>query len=369
MIVSLPSNGAEMGNWKSNSRYVFQQESVIAGHYVVIGAYQDLDNAEKLLRRVKAVGLDPKSFRYTSKDIYYIYMFIDDSYEEAHRVSRKLREVNFIRDAWVFSAKAKGPLTASLLASADTSNKDILTDVIASTDVTTVVENKEDKPVKKRKYKIPKEFQEDEKSGKSDEFLSMDGARSTENTTPSQKSSANNTQKKSRKEAEVATTNHQKGAKGNRKLYDSSSPSIGKLVSAKKGEMIVFENILFHKNASVLRKTSADELSRLNRLLQTNKDMNIKIHGHTNGDFKGEIILLTEDDNRFFKQSGKNIIVKGDDKKLSRERANVLKRYLVSNGINETRIQVQGWGDRRMLYPKDHLKSSKNRRVEIEVLE
>ena len=302
-------------------------------HYVVIGAFKDLKNASKLIRRVASVGLEPKYFLNKERRLYYVYIVIYDNIAAAFHVSSKLREVNFIKDAWVFSTEVDEPLSERFIASVEVKDSELLSDVSKE------APRKKAKPV----ASPPK--------------------------VTSQESSAAGSAVKDSNPAPVERKKEPKEEPSENIFKPTSSKAINELVKADKGDVIIFEDLLFHKNSSVLRKVSKDEMLRLNDVLKKKTNLRIKIHGHTNGDFKGEVYLLAENDDRFFKLSGRNKVVKGDDKLLSAERARVIKRYLGSQGISVDRIETYGWGDRRMLYPKGHLKAPQNRRVEIEVLE
>lgn len=302
-------------------------------HYVIIGAFRELKNADKLIRRVTSVGFEPKYFLNKEKRLYYVYIVIYDDIKSAHRVSAKLRDINFIEDAWVFSTETGEPLSERLIASAEVKSSILLSDAGTS-------------QAAQRTSSASASSNEIKKENRG--------------TTPSETTGSPAPEAKKAKPKEEATPTTFKS---------TSSAAINQLVRADKGDIVVFNNLLFHKNSSVLRKVSKDEMERLNDVLQTKSNLRIKIHGHTNGDFKGEVYLLAENDDRFFKLSGRNKVVRGDDKLLSAERAKVIKRYLGARGISGERIEIQGWGDRRMLYPKGHLKAPLNRRVEIEILD
>ena len=248
-------------------------------------------------------------------------------------MSAKLRDINFIKDAWVFSTETGEPLSERLIASAEVKSSILLSDAGTS-------------QAAQRTSSASASSNEIKKENRG--------------TTPSETTGSPAPEAKKAKPKEEATPTTFKS---------TSSAAINQLVRADKGDIVVFNNLLFHKNSSVLRKVSKDEMERLNDVLQTKSNLRIKIHGHTNGDFKGEVYLLAENDDRFFKLSGRNKVVRGDDKLLSAERAKVIKRYLGARGISGERIEIQGWGDRRMLYPKGHLKAPLNRRVEIEILD
>ena len=55
-----------------------------------------------------------------------------------------------------------------------------------------------------------------------------------------------------------------------------------------------------------------------------------------------------------------------DNQKLSNARAKTIKRYLVSNGINETLLSIEGKGDQFPIASNDTEEGrEQNRRVEI----
>lgn len=326
---------------------ILEADTAKNGHYVVIGAFKERKNVTNLVDRVRSVGFEPKHFFNEQRGLHYVYIFIYDDLSVAKRVSKKLREVKFIKDAWVFSSETDEPLTEKLIAQVQDPKEKIYADV--------------------SKDKKPSNSQEVEKMKKN---IGIPNESSENSDTITREPPINS----SMKELEAKNTVDSKPSETTavkiivpNELAENSD-ALKQLASAKQGDLVVFDNILFHKNSSVLRKLSKDEIGRLEYVLGANPDLKIKIHGHTNGDFKGEVYLLADNDSRFFKLSGRNKVVKGDDILLSQKRAEVIKRYLVQQGLDASRIETKGWGHKKMLFPKDHLKASQNRRVEIEVL-
>jgi len=58
----------------------------------------------------------------------------------------------------------------------------------------------------------------------------------------------------------------------------------------------------------------------------------------------------------------------GSAKRLSEERGNVIKAFLVNNGIDEKRLHVKAWGGKRPIHDKHSTRAGENVRVEIEIL-
>jgi len=56
-------------------------------------------------------------------------------------------------------------------------------------------------------------------------------------------------------------------------------------------------------------------------------------------------------------------------KKLSELRAETVRNYLIRHGISKDRMELKGWGGKKMLYKKLDPEAIKNVRVEIEILE
>jgi outer membrane protein OmpA-like peptidoglycan-associated protein len=109
------------------------------------------------------------------------------------------------------------------------------------------------------------------------------------------------------------------------------------------------------------------ELNTLLQLLQENPNYKIRLHGHTNGNYHGKIISIGPEKN-FFSLTGSAQRV-GSAKELSYNRAEVVKEYLVSQGIDPNRMELKGWGGRRPIYDKNSTNAQKNVRVVVEILE
>lgn len=137
----------------------------------------------------------------------------------------------------------------------------------------------------------------------------------------------------------------------------------------KTGDVATMYNVFFRNDAVVMESSSQYELNSLLEMLKENENYQIIIHGHTNGNKSGKIIKLTEENPNFFVITEENKSGYGSAKKLSTERALTIKKYLVSNGISEERMKVQGWGGKKMIYDKYSVDAKKNVRVEIEILE
>jgi outer membrane protein OmpA-like peptidoglycan-associated protein len=111
------------------------------------------------------------------------------------------------------------------------------------------------------------------------------------------------------------------------------------------GETIKLNNVFFEAGLPVLKPESYPELNRLIEILKENPGIAIELAGHT--DHKGDAATLL---------------------KLSEDRVKTVKSYLVTSGINESRIAGTGYGDTRPVAPSDTEENSQlNRRVEFKI--
>lgn len=111
------------------------------------------------------------------------------------------------------------------------------------------------------------------------------------------------------------------------------------------GESIKLNNIFFEAGLANLKSESYHELDRLVTILKQNQNIHIELEGHT--DNKGSASVLM---------------------KLSQDRVESVKEYLVTHGIDRNRITGKGYGATRPVAPSDSEEnSSLNRRVEFKI--
>jgi outer membrane protein OmpA-like peptidoglycan-associated protein len=109
----------------------------------------------------------------------------------------------------------------------------------------------------------------------------------------------------------------------------------------------VLRNIYFNFNKATFQPSSLNELSKLERMMQQNPGLRIRISGHTD-----------------------RIGSASYNKKLSQQRANAVKNYLVKKGVDPRRVQSIGYGEESPLASNDDELEGRelNRRVEFEVI-
>lgn len=132
-----------------------------------------------------------------------------------------------------------------------------------------------------------------------------------------------------------------------------------------KGDIQVMFQVFFFKDAAIMRPESRYEINALKEMLQENPNMKVRIHGHTNGNASGKIIEAA--DKNFYSLANSTESY-GSAKKLSEERAEIIKAFLISEGIAADRMVVKAWGGKKPIFDKMHSQAQANVRVEIEVL-
>ncbi|MES2679718.1 MAG: OmpA family protein [Bacteroidota bacterium] len=113
--------------------------------------------------------------------------------------------------------------------------------------------------------------------------------------------------------------------------------------SPETNEVITLENVFFATNKSELVMESYPELDKLAKYLKREIDVDITINGHTD-----------------------NAGNEGKNRDLSEERAKAVAEYLISKGVEPTRISYNGFGSQQPIASNDTEEGKqKNRRVEF----
>lgn len=136
-----------------------------------------------------------------------------------------------------------------------------------------------------------------------------------------------------------------------------------------KGDIATLYNVYFYNDAAVMLPESKYELNNLFTMMQENPGCKVMLHGHTNGNGRGKIIMVGPSKD-FFSLSKDDVVNESASaKELSGARAQVIKDWLVSQRIGADRIEVKAWGGGRMLHDKNSQHARRNVRVEVEILE
>jgi outer membrane protein OmpA-like peptidoglycan-associated protein len=140
------------------------------------------------------------------------------------------------------------------------------------------------------------------------------------------------------------------------------------MVRYHKGDIATLYHVYFYNDAAIMQPESKYELNKLHDMMKANPNYRIRLHGHTNGNSFGKIISMGPSKD-FFSVNATDVKEgTGSSKELSGQRAEVIKEWLVAQGIAAERMEVKAWGGKRMLHDRNSNNARKNVRVEVEVL-
>jgi outer membrane protein OmpA-like peptidoglycan-associated protein len=127
--------------------------------------------------------------------------------------------------------------------------------------------------------------------------------------------------------------------------YNGQNTDTIRLHKFEAGELTKLEQVYFSAGLPEIMEESYAQLNRLRDLLILNPSISIEIHGHVNLD----------------ENSAKKA------QKLSKQRAMMVKKYLVLNGVSPERLYPIGFGSTKPVFakPQDEDQKEANRRVEI----
>lgn len=112
------------------------------------------------------------------------------------------------------------------------------------------------------------------------------------------------------------------------------------------GEAVRLSHLIFSEGKAVIKPESFDELDELVALMKGNPKVEIQLEGHT--DIRGN--------------ANANL-------KLSEDRTEAVKKYLVSKGIEKSRIETKAFGGSQPISREDSEEArALNRRVEMRIL-
>jgi len=135
-------------------------------------------------------------------------------------------------------------------------------------------------------------------------------------------------------------------ANGKGKNYREITNKSLKLIPIEEGQIVRLNNIFFAFGKATLSKESFPELDRIGITMNDNKKLFIEIGGHTDNIGGNETNL-----------------------KLSQDRADSVREYLIGKGIEPDRVQSKGYGETKPVAKNDTPEGQQiNRRVEFRIL-
>ena len=387
-----------------------QLNTVNDGDYVVvIGAFSIQQNAVNFTSKASLQNMDAKYEMNQNRNLYYVYVLTTSDKQQAIDEAMRLRKESPYNDTWVFhgnlgsaNAARQGsdidPATTEKISDVTTNDPQVPTTAETNGEKTAVVAaatlpekdvatKEEDAVVESPEVEITgKAFffkieRADDKTQIEGDVNVMDVERSRKIGTYTGNKRVGITDPKN-KEGNVSFICEIFGYRKIQRDLNFTNP-VGdditvdekqttvipfELVRLQKGDIAVMYNVFFFKDAAIMRPESRFEVTSLLTMLQENPKYKIRIHGHTNGGAHGRIISLNEGNTDYFALNNTKDGI-GSAKELSEQRAEVVKEFLVTNGIEAGRMEVKAWGGKKPIYDKHSPQAQSNVRVEIEILE
>ena len=372
-------------------------------NYVVVGAFAQPSNAVHFTEKVKNHHLTAEYAINPLRNLFYVYVLHTDDKGAAIDQAKKLREEPLFADAWVFTGvlgEQANPVKGSDINPTTGKTQEVKQadpEKVAEPVVTppVVEEKKEEVKPTETVAATPPPIVEDVEGAKKFLFKITTGGKEMAgdvdlmdldkskprkfatyrgnevvNVKPINKSGNVSFDcevfgyRKIKEVVNYNTPEQKEGVTAENNIYTIPF----ELVRLKKGDIAVMYNVFFYKDAGVMLPESRYEANSLMEMMKENPKYRIRIHGHTNGNAAGKVIYLNEGNTNFFSLNNTTEGY-GSAKKLSEERATVLMNYLISQGIDASRIEVKAWGGKKPIYEQDHTMARANVRVEIEILE
>jgi outer membrane protein OmpA-like peptidoglycan-associated protein len=140
------------------------------------------------------------------------------------------------------------------------------------------------------------------------------------------------------------------------------------MVRYRMGDIATLYQVYFYNDAAIMLPESKYQLGELLQLMNENPNYKIRLHGHTNGNYHGKIVTAGPDQDLFSLNNEATSTI-GSAKQLSQLRGEVIKEYLVKNGVSADRIEVKAWGGKRPVHDRRSANAKRNVRVEVEILQ
>ena len=369
-------------------------------NYVVIGAFKIHRNAVRFSDHAQKLSLNAKYEKNVNRNLYYVYVLQTADRAAAIAEANRLRSESEFTDSWVYSGSFTKETAPAAVVSRSVDVNPVTEEKIET------VQPKDPEPVATTVSNTPEtttpteqatsQSIDDGGSGKSFFFKLY---RATDNDVVQGDVSAidvDRTRKmgtyKGNAPVKVADPLSKTDSvllvcevfgyrKSQRNIYYNEPSGEGietdangavvvpfELIRLKKGDIAVMYHVYFYKDASIMRPESRYEVESLLKMLNENKNYRIRIHGHTNGGASGKIISKPKDGDNFFSLTG-SVEGFGTAKKLSEERAEIIRDFLLKEGIDPKRMETKAWAGKRPIYDKLSSRAQENVRVEIEILQ
>lgn len=367
------------------SSSVLAQTQSNVEHYVVIGAFRNHDNAIRWTDAANKKNFIAQYAINPTNKLYYVYILETTDKRKAFSLMLKIRVETTYKDAWVFSGTLgeevkEVPVVESPIVEEEKPVEQPVEEVIIEeTPVTEEPVDVEPPVVEKPKGKpflfklvsanedVPGEVHILE-SPRATQYQSFNGNEVVYLTTPrnTEKAFIVDVQAPGFRPVEVTVD-----------FDDPSALSSGvgpqneiiipiELVRSKRGDYIEFNHVRFFGNSAIFQPEAKSELDGLVDLLKEQPKYKIMVHGHCNGK-QSRNVVTKGNSNEFFETSTLNNRATVSAKELTQYRADLVKEYLVSQGISAKRIKTKAEGGNTMIYPQSGTLSGYNDRIEVEI--
>jgi len=376
------------------SQSAFAQD-VFSPYYVVIGGFKNEENAQRFSTYAHEQNLPAVYAFNEERQMFYVYVRATQTKETAYEILDNLHTNSIFKDAWVFNgvlsgsnllAKNKPPVEKPLLP--EPKPEEVIQEP--------VVKEPDEEP---RSGSVPTESQPQLETpnpvGKPFVFKLLNGVTG---------STVNGLVRLQESEKALQF----RGFNGNEKVYvpapanrsgkwivvcnvlgfrqykkpvlyakaqevDGASVGSGEeiilpleLSRVKRGDYIEMEQVKFFNNAALFSPGSERELDELVAMMEEDPDYNIRLHGHTNGNQPRDIVSIGESTD-YFNPHISNAKTHSTAKELGHLRAELVKSYLISKGIDASRIGTKGEGGTQMIMDPRGTLAGMNDRVEVEI--
>jgi len=359
-------------------------------HYVVIGVFAKHDNAIRYTDYANKLNFNAQYAINSDRNLYYVYLLDAADKRQVFAFLMKIRVETEFKQAWVFSGNLGEQVAAVEIkkepepvkeepvieVKKEEPKKDsVIATPVVKVDSSAVVAEVKPKPDGKPFYfKLTNGDGGNEVSG---EVHIMTSAKSNQY----QAFPANQlVYIKAPAGAALQVTTLAAGYKEMKRAINYADPSasaaeIGAgeeaviafpLIRVKLGDYIEFSNVRFFQNSAILQPDSKNELDGLADLMKENEKYKIKIHGHCNGGRSRDIVSKGKSANFFATDPG-NVKESASAKELTMMMAEIVKEYLISQGIDGDRIATKGEGGNQAIYPTNSTLAARNDRVEVEI--
>lgn len=366
-----------------SANWVLAQEPI--EHYVVIGAFRKHDGAIKWTDWANKKNFSAQYAMNEARNLYYVYILATPDKKKAFSMMLKIRVETDYKDAWVFSGKlgverkeepVVEPVVEEPVEEPTPIEQEPIIEDVPQEEPEPVVE----KPVVEKPKGKPFLFK---LVSADEEVLGEIHVLESPSATQYQAFNGNEvvylTSPRNSENAFIASV-QAPGFRPVELTIDFDDPSVYssgigpegeviipiELVRSKRGDYIEFNKVRFFGNSAIFQPESKIELDGLVDLMKDQPKYKIKVHGHCNGK-QSRNVVTKGSSNEFFETSTLNERRTVSAKELTQLRADLVKEYLVANGIDEKRIKTKAEGGKVMIYPQGSTLSGYNDRIEVEI--